>query len=234
MKEAFITGANKGLGVGFVEVLVQQGYRVFAGVRRPKEFSFNDPNVIPIELDLGNSRSIDLAIKKITSQANQLSLIINNGAVQRNSPELGGAEKVCKLEQISKESLLKMFEINAVAPLMILKGLVPILKSEPSYCINISSARSVLYTDETPHQSANYGYRATKAALSSITMASTFDLPPSVRTFSVHPGLIKTDMNPKGNLCPQQGAALILSIADRWEPSMNGAFLRNDGTRWEL
>jgi len=233
-KEAFVTGASRGLGRGFVEVLLERGYRVFAGMRSPEDFTLIHPNVVPVRLDLGNAESIEEALDTVCSKAQGLSLIINNGAIQRNSPEIGGPEKVCALDQLTRDVILKMFEINAVAPLIVLKGLLPLLRSDPSYCINISSARGVLYTDETLNSSGNYGYRSSKAALSVLTMATTFDLPKHVRTFSVHPGLVKTDMNPTGNITPQQSAEKILSILDIWKPSLNGAFLRNDGVRWQL
>ena len=37
MVDILITGANRGLGLGFVEVGLEKGYRVFAGVRDPNE-----------------------------------------------------------------------------------------------------------------------------------------------------------------------------------------------------
>jgi len=234
MKTAFVTGANRGLGKGFVEVLLKQGYRVLAGMRRPAEFSLQSELVTPIEIDLGSDLSCKRAVEVISSTTESLELLINCGAIQRNSPELGSPESVCKLENLSNSALLKMFEVNAVQPILLLQGLLPLLTSDPSYCINISSARGSLYTDETPHSSGNYGYRASKAALSMLTMASTFDLPKNVRTFSVHPGLVATDMNPKGNISPIQSAELILKITEHWSPELHGAFLRNDGSIWPL
>ncbi|WP_342493986.1 hypothetical protein [Bacillus sp. FSL R5-0447] len=35
--DILITGANRGLGLGFVEVGLENGYRVFAGVRDANE-----------------------------------------------------------------------------------------------------------------------------------------------------------------------------------------------------
>ena len=96
-----------------------------------------------------------------------------------------------------------------------------------SFLINISSERASF---ENKNTHANYGYRASKVALNMITQCLLFDLPQNVSTFAVHPGWVKTDLNPSGVLSPEESARSILHILDTWDSSMNGAYLDTDGS----
>jgi len=233
MKTAVVTGGNRGLGRGFVESLTARGYRVFATVRTLNaELKIKFPGLQQVILNVGDSASLESAVAQIKSLTDSVDVILNNAALSRSSSEVGGAAKVCKLGSLSRESLLKIIDVNAVEPILLIQGLLPLLKSNPCYCIQISSARGSLYMDETSNSSANYGYRVSKTALTMMTRAMVDDLPKNVRTFAVHPGLVKTDMNPEGLITPAESAEKILSIMDKWQPSMNGNFLNNDGTQW--
>ena len=233
MRAALVTGASQGLGLGFVEALHHRGFKVFAGVRKfNPEIEKRFPDVEQITLLLDDADTLASAVTQISDRTSSLDIIVNNGALSRKSPELGGASTTCVLKDLDRASLLKMFEVNAIAPLMLIKQFLPLLKNDPSYLIQISSARGSLYTDETPNSSANYGYRGSKAALTMMTRALIHDLPSHIRTFAVHPGLVKTSMNPEGKLTPIESAQRILSIPDRWQPSMHGNFLNNEGAEW--
>ena len=160
-------------------------------------------------------------------------MLINNAGTNKDTATNNHKELVCTLPQLDRKSLLKMFDINSISPMMVLKYFLPLLKGNPSFAINISSARSS-YKDENPNTNGNYGYRASKAALNLMTLGSLFDLPPNVKTFAVHPGSVKTDMNPVGTDLPLEQAKKIISITDNWKEEFNGKFLRFDGTLYPL
>ena len=63
-----------------------------------------------------------------------------------------------------------------------------------------------------------------------LTFCSVMDLPDNVKTFSVHPGDVKTDMNEDGTDLPFDQAKKIIEITNNWKDEMNGRFLRYDGT----
>lgn len=232
-KTALITGGSRGLGRGFVEVLRARGYKVFASVREHSaDLASTFPEVVQIPLHLGQSESLNEAVKLLGSLTDTIDILVNNAGISSSSKEVGDKSKVCTLGSLNREVLLKMFDVNAVQPILLIQSLLPLLKRDPCYCIQISSARGALYTDETVNSSGNYGYRASKAATNMMTRALLHDLPSYVRTFAVHPGRVKTDMNPSGNIFPWESAEKILGILDRWEPSMNGNFLDNEGREW--
>ena len=228
MKTALVTGANRGLGKGFVEYLVSHGYMVFAGVRKLDSIVATD-KVIPVELDISSDESIKDAFKYISSKTKSLDLVVNNAGVNKVSATNNNKELVSKLDKLDRKSLNIMFDVNAVSPLILTKEFLPLLTSTPSFVINISSCRAS-FNDEYPNSSGNYGYRASKSALSMLTFCSVMDLPKNVKTFSVHPGDVKTDMNEDGTDLPFDQAKKIIDITNNWKDEMNGRFLRYDGT----
>lgn len=233
MKTAFVTGANRGLGAGFVEVLVAEGYRVFAGVRKLESLPATNDVVTPIQIDTADDASISRAFEEIKKHTSQLDLLINNAGANKDSATDGHPEKVCRLEHLEREFLLKMFSINTIGPLLVTKQFQSLLTAQPSFVINISSCRAS-YHDQMPNTSPNYGYRASKAALNMMTFCSTQELPANVKTVAVHPGSVLTDMNPKGDSSPKDQAEKIVGLTERWQDDWNGRFLWPTGEFYEL
>ncbi len=231
MKTALVTGANRGLGLGFTEVLASRGHTVYAGMRRTDGFRASSPNIKAIELDIQDDTSIQKAAETIRSEVGSLDLLVNSAGVNKDTATSNHKELVSKLDSLDREALLLMFNVNSVSPLLVTKYMVPIMTTQHCFIINVSSQRAS-FSDE--NESANYGYRATKVALNMFTAASLSDLPKNVQTFAVHPGSVKTDMNPWGEISPQESATSILAILDKWQPEKNGKFLNYDGTDYPL
>ncbi len=107
------------------------------------------------------------------------------------------------------------------------------MKAKPSFIINISSNRAS-YHDELKNTSGNYGYRASKAALNMMVYCSVFDLPSNIKSFTVYPGRVKSDMNPSGVDDPFKQAEKIVKITKNWQEEFNGRYLRYDGAFYPL
>ncbi len=236
MKAIFITGANRGLGKGFVEYSLNNGFRVFAGFRNNLDFDEklkSNQNLSLIPIDITDEVSITKAFLLVKKETDHLDFLVNNAGNNKDSATNNNKDIVCKLSQLDRNVLLNMFNVNSISPMMVLKQFLPLLQGRPSFVINISSARSS-NKDENKNTNGNYGYRASKAALNLMTVASLFDLPPNVRTFAVHPGSVKTDMNPTGTDLPIDQARKIIDITNNWKDEFNGKFLRYDGTIYPL
>lgn len=233
MKTAFITGAGRGLGLGFVEALLDYGYRVFGGVRELSGGLPEVPNLTWVKCDVTSNADIAEVARRLHSEVRSLELLINNAGVNSKSATAGKKEKVCNLDLLDRSMLMSMFDVNAVSPLLVLEYLLPLLSSESAFVINISSCRAS-YNDEFKSSNANYGYRASKAALNMLTACAVVDLPENVKIFAVHPGSVRTDMNPGGDSEPKEQAGKILAITKNWKPEFNGKFLNFDGTFYPL
>src|SRR5438309_7027024 len=87
-KIAFITGANRGLGKGFVEYLLSQNLKVFAGMRTPTEFDQTlaaHPNLRLVQLDVTDNNSIDEAVNTVAQEVDRIDFLINNAGVNKDS-----------------------------------------------------------------------------------------------------------------------------------------------------
>jgi NAD(P)-dependent dehydrogenase (short-subunit alcohol dehydrogenase family) len=233
MKTAFVTGAGQGLGKAFVKVLQENGYYVFAGVKKEDQKRKKTLSQEYIVCDVADDESIKEAVKYIASKTTSLDLIVNNAAVNKDTATDKHKELVNNLEHLSREHLLKMFNINAIAPLMVAKYFLKLLKGEPSFIVNISSCRAS-YHDEFADSNPNYGYKASKAALNMFVYSMVSELPKNVKTFAVHPGDMKTPMNKDGVQSPRLQAKRIIGIINDWKEDKNGHFLRWSGERYPL
>jgi NAD(P)-dependent dehydrogenase (short-subunit alcohol dehydrogenase family) len=231
MKTALVTGSNRGLGRGFVEYLTDQGVKVFAGARKPESFDkelASHPKVRVIPLDVASDASIKKAARLVKAETDHLDYLINNAGLNKDSATNGRKEKVSQLKSLDRKTLLKMFEVNSIGPIMMVKEFMDWLSKGRSFVINVSSCRAS-YNDEYPNSSGNYGYRASKIALNMMTFCSRHDLPKKVKTFAVHPGGVKTDMNPGGTDDAYEQARKIIGITRNWKEKFNGRFLRYNG-----
>lgn len=229
MKIAFVTGGNRGLGLGFVKFLLNAGYRVIVGVRKPQK---NKNDLFFVKLDVASDKSINQAFVQTSKITDHLDLFINNAGLNKDSATDQNPKLVSKLSELDRNYLLKMFNVNSISPLMLVKKFLPLLKNE-AFIINISSGRSS-YQDEYPNTHGNYGYRSSKVALNMMTWCSVHDLPKNVKIFAVHPGGVKSDMNPTGEHDPIEQAKKIIDITKNWKEEFNGKFLRFDGGFYPL
>ncbi|MDB5236991.1 MAG: csgA [Parcubacteria group bacterium] len=233
MKTAFITGANRGLGYGFVQYLLSEGYTVFGGTRKIHDDLPSHKNLIWIECDVQNDASIEKAVKSVAEKTESIDLLVNNAGTNKDTIPQGDKDLVSKLGSLDRAALLDMFDINTVSPIILTQEFVGLLKANPSFVINISSARAS-FSDGHAGSTANYGYAASKVALNMMTFCSEAELPENVKTFAVHPGGVLTDMNPDAQKQPIEQAKAIVSITENWNDSLNGKFLNYSGSLYPL
>lgn len=230
MKTVLVTGAGRGLGKGFVEYFLDQGFVVFAGVRVSSDDSNGlkkRENLRVLPLDVTSDDSISGAAEFISAETDHLDYLVNNAGVNKDTVTNNHKELVCNLADLDRKLLLEMFDINTVSPMIVLQKCLDLLKGDPSFVVNISSNRAS-FGDDT-NTSGNYGYRASKAALNMMTLSSLFDLPKNIKTFAVHPGDVKTDMNPEGDQDAKKQAGKIIAITLNWKEEFNGKFLKYSG-----
>lgn len=233
MKYALVTGASRGLGKGFIKFLLDDNYFVFAGVRTIKPEFKNTDDLQYIELDVANDKSIDQAYKQVIAKTKNLDLLINNAGLNKDSVTNGHKELVCNVKDIKREPLLKIFDVNTISPLIVVQKFLPLMKRDKSFIINISSCRASFH-DEFAGSNPNYGYTGSKIALNMFTYGLAKELPNNIKTFAVHPGSVKTDMNPNGEREPYDQAKKIMEITKNWKEIFNGKFMRYSGEEYPL
>ena len=197
MKDVLITGGSRGLGLEFVKQYLIEENRVFACSRNPDSYEelqtlrdeYGD-KVILIELDVSSPESRNSSFTKVSNITDNLDILINNAGIR-----FGGEEKYNdEFGKLEKEDFSRIFEVNTIAPLMIVEKFLPLLQGvDGSKIINISSISGCI-TRRT-NSRGGYSYSASKAALNMITKTLSFDLKEhNIIVISLHPGWVKTTM----------------------------------------
>lgn len=175
-----ITGANRGIGFELCRQLVAR-YKpseLYAACRRSNDkLNALGVNVIE-EIDITQEQSR----KKLANQLpDHIDILINNAGIIEKTP----------LGFLQKESIAKMLDVNATAPLLLTQELTDKLSSG-SKVIFISSILGSMGENNSGNY---YGYRMSKAALNAAAKSLAVDLyEQGISVGIFHPGHLATDM----------------------------------------
>ncbi|HAT54763.1 MAG TPA: carbonyl reductase [Lactobacillus sp.] len=225
MKQAFVTGGNKGLGFEIAKQLGQQGWQIIIGSRDAKrgqaavdqlsDAGLTDPQYVV--LDLSDSQTIQAAAKTITAKDADLQLLVNNAGIPGDMRTPGIESSMKDLQDTMQVNFFGTFELT--------QALFPLLKQNHGQIANIT-------IPTTPNKLFNpFTYQTSKGAqnimTSSLAMSFKTDGTP-VEIYSVHPGPVSTDLN--GNLqadfmqTAEEAATGVVRLITSDEPKQ-GAFL---------
>jgi NAD(P)-dependent dehydrogenase (short-subunit alcohol dehydrogenase family) len=196
MKTILITGANRGIGLGFVKEYAKAGWRVLAACRHPKQAE--ELNVLAtmrpyqtitvFELDIGDEASIKKLAQELAQET--IDVLLNNAGVLVgvNNDKFGK-----QLGRLQQADLIESFKINSIGPLLLTQALVePLARASNSKVININSGLGSIADNV---EGGMYGYRASKSALNAFTKNLALELrEKNIIVISLAPGWVKTDM----------------------------------------
>ncbi len=137
-----------------------------------------------------------------------------------------GPEK--SLSSLNHESLIKSFEINAVAPALLVRYFAPLLQSGPSIYAKLSARVGSISDNQ---KGGWYGYRAAKAALNMLLQTAALELQrknPQLRVVALQPGTVLSPLssafvaNAPSVLTPQESVSGMMQ-ALALLPSKSGA-----------
>lgn len=200
-KIALVTGGNKGIGFGLAEKLAQNNYTVWIGCRNTKlglkaenDLRAKDLDVLFVELDVTNQKTIDAAVKTVTAKSEKLDLLVNNAGIFTMATD-GSVSKV------KIESFVETFDVNVLGVVRVTQAFLPLVKkSDAGKIFNVSSGLGSMSLLLDPAMGfANNpvaAYSASKAALNAITAILSNELKESkVMVNSICPGYTATDLN---------------------------------------
>ncbi|MGL4274159.1 MAG: SDR family oxidoreductase [Pseudomonas paracarnis] len=183
-KTALIIGASRGLGLGLVKQLLQDGWDVTATVRDPnKADALKAVGPVQIEkLDMDDQQAVIALAQHLKDRTFDL-LFVNAGVKGPANQEPGYAT----LAEVGQ-----LFFTNAVAPINLAQRFVGQIRKDTGVLAFMSSVLgSVTITDGSDLAL----YKASKAALNSMTNSFITQLgEPKPTVLSLHPGWVKTDM----------------------------------------
>ncbi|XP_074073272.1 C-signal-like [Macrotis lagotis] len=185
-------------------------------------------------LDIICEDSIKKAVEETEALVGEqgLNCLINNAAINR----------IATLDSVTAQDMLTIYETNAVAPLMVSKAFLPLLRKAAcqdnvmgihrAAIINMSSqSASIQLFFQNKKSQEVYPYRIAKTALNMITCCLAADLmSDGILCISLHPGWVQTDMGgSKAPLQVKETIPGILNVLANLTEKDHGAFLNWKG-----
>lgn len=235
MQRVLITGANRGLGLGFTRAYLASGHRVFAGCREPDQASaLHDlsptyPGTLSIfMLDVANQSSIDASYIYVSSLLDGLDILINNAGIPFG---LGDWEVSEKFGSLTFDGLLDIFRVNAAGTLLVTQRYLDLLKQSTNpKIIGISSWFGTIGGKDENFVN-NFGYSASKAAVNlfmrhlAILLAKD-----NILTAALDPGWVRTDMGgPAAFLSIEDAIAGLMHVIETLSTETSGKFINWEG-----
>jgi NAD(P)-dependent dehydrogenase (short-subunit alcohol dehydrogenase family) len=224
MERIFITGANRGIGLAIVQAYLERGdVEIFAACRHPERAAElqNIPNLHPIQLELTEQAWIEQAAAEVQKRTDALDIIINNAGIDPDGQSFAA---------ITAETMLRVYAVNTVAPLMISRAFFPLLKKGNNPRLVQISTEMASLEDRT--YGGSYAYCSSKAALNMMMRGLAADIGrQGIINIALDPGWVQTDMGGSGaSLLPEESAAGILRVISNLKKSDNGRYLAYDGS----
>ena len=209
-----ITGANRGIGLGFAKHYLAAGHEVWAGYRMDQGelAEIREQRLHPFQLDV----SAYISKHVMDTMPEQIDILINNAGIY------GPDEQ--QLENTSAETMLDVFNVDCVGPLRVVQRLKERVTAARGVIANVSSKMG---SSGDNSSGGCYAYRAAKAGLVIVSKSMARDLQASgVHVITLHPGYVRTGMTDGQGLIDVEeavkGMVDVISRTGDYEP---GAFV---------
>lgn len=217
-----VTGANRGIGLGFVNYYLARGAHVWACYRSEKNNleKIDSSNLKSIQWDVVDEKNDNFIYQSEFPET--INILINNAGIY--GPKKAGQS----LDSVTPGLILDLVDVNCLGPLRVVQQLKSRVIAAAGKIANVSSKMGSA-DDNT--SGGCYAYRASKACLINISKSMAIDLAPhNVRVISLHPGWVRTDMTDHNGLIDIEesvtGMANVIDNVDNYSP---GDFISFDG-----
>ena len=241
--QVLVTGASSGIGLAMVEVLLAdvQVARVCAVSRGAAASETlqalrerHGERLLPVAADITTDDGLE-AVAGAAASPDGLHLVVNCAGLLHG----GGLRPEKSLASLDREALAQVFALNAFAPVLLAKALLPLLRPGAPRVFASLSARVGSIGDN--RLGGWYAYRASKAAQNQLlrTLAIEWQRThPHATCVLLHPGTVDTPLSRpfQANLSqdslftPERAARQLLDIIAGLSPADSGRFIAWDGS----
>jgi NAD(P)-dependent dehydrogenase (short-subunit alcohol dehydrogenase family) len=216
MATYLVTGANRGIGLEYSRQLQARGDQVIAVCRTASP----ELEALSVRIEAGIDLASEAAIAELVTRLQGVpldGLILNAGILE----SMG-------LEDLDAEAIRRQFEVNALAPLLLVRALLEQLPRGAKVALMTSRMGSI----DDNSSGGSYGYRMSKVALNIAGKSLAIDLQPrGIAVAILHPGLVRTRMiafNPNG-ISPAESVRGLLARIDALTLETSGTFWHANG-----
>lgn len=175
-----ITGASSGIGRTTALMLAENGFTVFAGVRKEQDaLDIKRENIIPVFIDVTDERLVGEAFGTIEETVGESGLyaLVNNAGIAVAGP----------MEFLPIEKLRHQLEINVIGQVRVTQTFLPLVRKAHGRIVNISSIAGFT---AFPFKGA---YSASKHAFEAVSDSLRRELKQwDIQVSLVQPGIVKT------------------------------------------
>jgi NAD(P)-dependent dehydrogenase (short-subunit alcohol dehydrogenase family) len=212
---AIVTGANRGIGLEIVRQLHARGTAV-AAVCRQASAALEQ---IGVRVERGVDLTRPDAPGEISARfaGDTVDLLVNNAGILLEDG----------LEDFRADDVRAQFEVNALAPLLVTRALLPRLAPDAKIALITSRMGSMGDNGSGGY----YGYRMSKAALNAAGVSLARDLKPrGIAVAILHPGAVRTGMTGgHGAIEADEAARGLLRRIDELTVETSGLFQHQSG-----
>lgn len=228
---ALVTGGNRGIGFEITRQLAERGMTVLLCARDPEkgaaaaeELSAAGGRVLPRELDVSDSDSVEWLASEVASDPGRLDVLVNNAGILYDTWQKPLSADLAVVHEA--------FETNFFGAWRMCQAFVPLMRRGGyGRVVNVSSEAGSLASmgAGTP------AYSSSKAAMNALTRLVAGELGGSgVLVNSICPGWVATEMGGgSAPRSPSQGAASAVWAATLPDGGPTGGFFRDgEPLRW--
>jgi NAD(P)-dependent dehydrogenase (short-subunit alcohol dehydrogenase family) len=229
---ALVTGANRGLGLGWVHQLTGRVDRLFATCRRPEEATqlqehaaAHSGTVDVSQLDVADESSIERVADDIGQKVDTLDLLVNNAGISGG----GGSDRFGTVDQ---ETMMQVLRVNTVGPHLLVQACADLLRTggdeRPATVVNVTSSFGSI---AQAGGGGWHSYRASKAGLNMMSRVEAAELQADdVVVVAMNPGWVRTDMGGSGaHISPETSVTGMIDVLSGLGPGDTGRYLTYDG-----
>ena len=136
VRAVLITGTSSGIGLLMTEVLSDNGFFVYAGVRNQDDYARLDAmeNVRAVQLDVTIQSEIDAAVEFIRAEGRGLYGLINNAGVAVMGP----------LIELTEEDMNFQLDVNLMGPYRVTKAFADLIIESQGRIMTVGSIAGIL------------------------------------------------------------------------------------------
>ncbi|MEX2202001.1 MAG: SDR family oxidoreductase [Dongiaceae bacterium] len=223
MPTVLVTGANRGIGLEWVRQYAGDGWRVFAGCRRPDRADAlkaieGDVTIHPV--DVAHPDHIADWARRLKGQP--IDILINNAGH-------GGDDRAADPQDWTKAT-----QVNVIGPFVMAREFQKSVEaSDRKMIVNLTSRMGSIGDNS---EGGSYAYRATKAGLNAAMKSLAIDWKDTGITIVLfHPGWVQTDMGgPDALIDVETSVTGMRKKMDQLTPADSGSFFnyKGDGVPW--